>query len=97
VILVHCWGGCETADVVASVGLSLSDLFPPRAPHDHHAIPRHRPMLAPGDALRLLVRESSIIAIASCDLTAGRALAPDDHARLLAAAGRVAYVARGVS
>lgn len=29
-ILLHCWAGCETRDVVAAVGLSLSDLFPPR-------------------------------------------------------------------
>ena len=32
-ILLHCWAGCETRDVVAAVGLSLSDLFPPRGSH----------------------------------------------------------------
>ena len=27
-VLIHCFGGCSTADVVAAVGLELCDLFP---------------------------------------------------------------------
>lgn len=30
-ILLHCWAGCETRDVVAALGLRWSDLFPTRA------------------------------------------------------------------
>lgn len=26
-LLIHCWGGCGAADVVAAMGLSLADLF----------------------------------------------------------------------
>ena len=33
-ILLHCHAGCGGADVVAAIGLSLSDLFP--EPLDHH-------------------------------------------------------------
>ena len=27
-ILLHCWAGCETRDIVAALGLRWSDLFP---------------------------------------------------------------------
>ena len=27
-ILLHCWAGCETRDVLAALGLGWSDLFP---------------------------------------------------------------------
>jgi len=27
-ILLHCWAGCRTADVVAALGLGFADLFP---------------------------------------------------------------------
>jgi hypothetical protein len=33
-ILLHCWAGCETAAVLAALGLAWSDLFPasPQSP-----------------------------------------------------------------
>jgi hypothetical protein len=97
VTLLHCWAGCEAHEITAAVGLAMSDLFPPRAPHVHHAAPRRRPMIAPGDALALLRREVLIVAIAARELAEGRALAAGDHARVLSAAGRIATVAGGVS
>ena len=30
-ILLHCWAGCETRDILAALGLQWSDLFPARA------------------------------------------------------------------
>src|SRR5438046_317175 len=32
VVLVKCHAGCDTAQVLAAVGLELADLFPPRSP-----------------------------------------------------------------
>lgn len=29
-VLLHCWAGCATRDVVAALGLQWSDLFPVR-------------------------------------------------------------------
>lgn len=29
-VILHCFAGCETADVVAAMGLQLADLFPPK-------------------------------------------------------------------
>ena len=30
-VLLHCWAGCRTRDIVAALGLQWSDLFPARA------------------------------------------------------------------
>ncbi len=42
--LVHCQAGCSTADVLAAVGLSMADLFPPKdtAPRRPPAMPQNR-------------------------------------------------------
>lgn len=29
-VLVHCFAGCDTADVLAAIGLGFADLFPPQ-------------------------------------------------------------------
>jgi hypothetical protein len=42
-VLLHCFGGCPTARVVAALGLKLADLF--SAPQQSHA-PRHRTPVA---------------------------------------------------
>ncbi len=41
-VLLHCWGACPNEDVVAALGLTLKDLFPPRdlAPEDRQAYAR---------------------------------------------------------
>jgi len=35
-VLVHCFAGCDTTDIVAAVGLTMSDLFPEKAQRDSH-------------------------------------------------------------
>lgn len=39
-MLLHCFGGCETSDVLAAIGLSFSDLFD--KPLDHQEQIRER-------------------------------------------------------
>lgn len=88
--LIKCWSGCDAADIVAAVGLTLADLFP-ESGRQHHQPPTDRRLrIAPADALRILRRESLVIATASADLARGISLSPDDHARLLSAVSRVA-------
>ena len=94
-VLLHCFGGCAAADVVAAVGLSLADLFPPETSYRHDTGGRRPPGISAGDALRLLRRETAVVALAAADLAAGRALGAEDHARLRTAAARIAHVARG--
>lgn len=92
-ILLHCWSGCDAADIVAAAGLTLADLFPAREQQHRHHTGGQRPRISASDALHLLSRESTAIAIASRDMIDRGPLAPADHDRLVAAAGRVAMIA----
>lgn len=49
-VLLRCWAGCQTAAVVAAMGLTFADLFPPRESDrrghghgEHHVHHRHLP------------------------------------------------------
>lgn len=88
--LVRCWAGCDAIDIVSAVGLTLADLFPDREQQHRRPPTDRRLRLAPADALRILRRESLVIAVASADLARGIFLSHDDHARLLTAVARVA-------
>ena len=89
-VLVHCFAGCEVESVLASMNLGFSDLYPEK-PISH----RERPMrFNPRDLLLIASREMMVVVLAAEDLAKGKALNEQDHERLLAAAGRIAGVAR---
>jgi putative DNA primase/helicase len=55
-VLIHCHGGCQTEDVLSSVGLSMSDLMPPQmngtlSSNGHHSpkSPKAEPAPIPDD------------------------------------------------
>lgn len=60
-VLVHCFGGCSVEEVLAAVGLTFADLFPPR--ETHHSKPERRPFPA-ADVLRAIGFESIVVAAA---------------------------------
>ncbi|HEX7113746.1 MAG TPA: hypothetical protein VF193_01330 [Steroidobacter sp.] len=86
-VLVHCFGGCEAADVIGAVGLQLSDLF--EKPLYHRAKPIPQPFTA-ADALRCLTRETAVVALSLADMAEGR---PVDRERVALAAERIADAA----
>lgn len=96
-ILLHCFAGCETYDVLDALGLEVAELFPPR-PHDDHAAPitQHLHTHAAADALRVLAREAGILMLAAQDMAAGAILSPKERARMLEAALRIRGAARMV-
>jgi hypothetical protein len=86
-VLLHCFAGCETADVLAAVGLEFTDLYP--EPPDGH---RHRPERRPFDALgllRLVTHEALLVAMAAEAMAGNRGLADPDRERLRVAAQRL--------
>jgi len=90
-VLLHCFGGCETAEIVASMGLELSDLFPPRDK------PTGTPkkianLLTAGQALELLATETLFVAVAIGNFFHGMTLTQVDIDRLTTAAGRIALL-----
>lgn len=84
-VLLHCFAGCPTADVVAAVGLEFSNLYP-ESPTV--ANPERRPFPA-ADVLRALYREILIVAAAAGFILSGRALSNEDRSRLELAVERI--------
>jgi len=97
-VLVHCFAGCSVHEIVSSVGLDMSDLFPPRAIEDGKGKPERRPFPA-ADILRAIAFESTLVVIAAADLAAGRPFTEADRARLVLAVSRIqaALTAGGIS
>ena len=94
-ILLHCFGGCDTGDVLAAIGLELSDLFPEKL-HDH----RSKPQRARWDfraLLRMLNFEMTVVFIAANDLAAGRELTPETSERLNLVAQRISRISEAAT
>ena len=87
-ILMHCFAGCSAVDVIGALGLRWADLFPEQLTSGH--LPRIRQPFSALDALKCLVQESSIVAIAASDVALGRVLSDVDASRICTAAGRIA-------
>lgn len=90
-VLVHCFSGCSADAVVAALGLSLADLFPPRRLSGNE--PKRQPrLLTAGQALELLDRESNLVAVAAASVTRGAVLNQQDLDRITQAAGRITWL-----
>jgi DNA primase len=86
-VLVHDFGGCEIGDVLAAVGLGLSDLFPQRLPqHVYAAAHSHIPAR---DLLDIVSEETSVIAIVAADIITKKTVSDLDWRRLAQAAARL--------
>lgn len=98
-VLIHCHAGCSVHEVVAAVGLEISDLFPPR-PVDPSQVgkPMRRPFPC-ADAFRAVAFEATIVALAGAAIIAGEPFSQFDKDRLLVAVGRIndALSSAGVS
>lgn len=92
-LLVHCFAGCSTHDVLAAIGLTVGDLFPRRLADATPETRRELQGLALRSQLRacanVLDHESGVVLIAAGDLHQGRVLTDADHARLALAVDRI--------
>lgn len=92
-VLLKCWHGCDVEQVANALGLELTDLFPPRAPHLHASgKPARRRLLSAGQALDLLDSEMTLAVVCAADMASGRALDEPTRSRLLRAAARVSML-----
>ena len=89
-VLVHDFAGCSVSEVLAAVGLDMSDLFPPRleAPRPGKPHRERRPFHA-DDLLRVLAFETQLVALAAAQLLAGKTPTQADLDRLQLAADRL--------
>lgn len=88
-VLIHDFGGDSVEEILGAIGLTFSDLYPPR-PADHAYIgkPERRPFPA-ADILRAIAFEATIVALAGAAIVAGEPFSQFDKDRLLMAVGRI--------
>lgn len=94
-VLLKCWHGCAADEVASALGLELSALFPAAArtgPGGGAGPLKKRALLSARQALDLLHDEAQVIGVCAANIARGIELTHDDKARVLTAAGRVAYL-----
>lgn len=89
-VLLYCFAGCETGDVLNAIGRNWGDLFEPRKKDDEPKRRRREPLVHPADALRVLAHEVRIVVLLAGDLSRGESISEIDRQRLLVTAGRLA-------
>ena len=95
-LLIHDFGGHSTIDILAAIGLDVTDLFPERTTHQPR--PERRPFPA-SDVLRAVAFEAVVVKCAAARIRIGEPLIRQDHERLGLAVERLrnAVDAAGVS
>jgi hypothetical protein len=83
-ILLHCFAGCSSHEVIGALGLKISDLFPDGG---RHAKPESRPFPA-ADTLRALGFEALVVLSSAKAMLAGK-LAPGEVERLGEAVAKI--------
>jgi hypothetical protein len=96
-VLIHDFGCDSPAEILAAIGLTFSDLYPPQETA-HHVKGERRPFLC-ADAFRAVAFEATIVALAGAAIIAGEPITQFDKDRLLIAVGRIndALSAAGVT
>lgn len=84
-ILIHCFSGCSTEEILGAIGMDFTDLFPERLP-DAGAI--RKPWNAQ-DILDAVGHELTVVTCGMADLVRGKKLSRDDYKRVLVAINRV--------
>lgn len=78
-VLLKCFSGCGAADIVAAVGLSLGDLFPPRPAFSHTGQRPGRPAFPWRDFAEATMTTLTALCLALRDLAAGVPIAESDR------------------
>ena len=92
--LIHCFAGCAAADVLAAVGLRLSDLFDDRQPFE---APSKHTRVSLRDLVPLLRHEAHIVALIGADMLSGSNIDSDAWNRLAEALRRIEEVSYELS
>ena len=88
-ILIHCFGGCSVHEIVAAVGMEISDLFPEKPVNYDGKPTRERRPFSAEDALRCLAFEGQIVRLAAERVLSRQSMSGEDAARLALASQRI--------
>ena len=87
-VLVHCFTGCGVDQILSAVSLEFSDLYPEKAPEEHHRKPERAPYSAK-DVLKALAYEALIVDCAVGTLQRKGYLSDDECERMALASDRI--------
>lgn len=85
-LLIHCFGGCETANVLGAIGLDFADIMPDQAMGN---IKKDRKPFYAIDILGIIKFEAKLAYIYASDMAKGVPLTSADNDRLLLTASRI--------
>ena len=85
-ILIHCFSGCPTNEILDAVGISFDDLFPDKLENEYKPIKR---AFNPYAVLISLSNEILLCTLAAMDLSKGKILNETDKQRLILAYSRI--------
>ena len=96
-ILIKCWVGCSAQEVICSIGLEMTDLFPARL--KHHSTPEQIQKWKQNaihhdwcDFLNIAAYEMNIIYVAGGVIRAGKPLSDENNIRLDIALERIRQI-----
>ncbi|WP_082140303.1 hypothetical protein [Halomonas sp. PR-M31] len=95
-LLMKCWAGCQPIDILAAIGMDLSDLFPKRERDSWSKPVSPSQRWIPRDVLSALTSEHLIVLLVAEEVYQGNALSKADMNRFALAIGRLRNVAREV-
>ena len=84
--LIHDFGGCHVSDVLAALGMEMTDLFPDRL--GHH-LPPTRSRIPASDLLRIIADEALTVGVIAGRFLDDREIDKDEWSRLSLAVRRI--------
>jgi hypothetical protein len=82
-ILLNCFSGCDKESILGAIGLTFSDLFPPKPKDFNYSRSAPKPpKFSAYEMLKIAVFESTLITLAIRQLTTTGKISPDDLARV---------------
>ncbi len=87
-VLIHCFAGCETEDVLSALGMTFSDVMPERIGDEHS----YKPLRKPFDArqvLETLDHEVMVTSIIAADFLEHKEIDCETWSRLGVAVDRI--------
>jgi hypothetical protein len=91
-ILLHCFAGCETANVLGALGMDMTDLFPPDSKRRDYPIegkPSMKPAFFASDLMRIIHMEALVVQIVAFDIAKGKNPNEETRERMLTAYQRI--------
>jgi hypothetical protein len=91
-ILLHCFAGCETANVLGAIGMDMTDLFPPDEKRREYAVtgkPSMKPAFFASDLMRIIHFEALVVQIVAFDIANNKMPNAETRERMLTAYERI--------